>query len=202
MKHLFLISAASLFLFGCGTKYWVGNTSGGEIEVNDVTIAAGECEQVRVKGDFEISVTGVADSGQTVEGDWVWSGGGWVTMKGAEIEQCEEDGNFVASAADPANAGAAGTETGTAVTTLTGAAQDKDTSACVPDGSVQPIHCTKDGASNTFAELLIYKSDTACEVGAKFAAGGQEALCATSAECTKKKDDWVKQQTDAGYTCS
>ena len=206
MKNLYLMLAASLFLFGCGTNYWAGNSSEVEVEIDGVKIAAGFCEEIKVRGDFEWKVGEVA---QTTEGDWLWDGAAWSKLTEDQIKSCEENGKLeVPAAGDPPadpnkqQAGATGS-----VTTSTAPGQAVQ-AGC--DITTTVITCVKKDAANVDSRLVAFANNaggTCPQNGKASFSVSQPAhaiLCSIDksvSECTKAKDDWVQKQVAVGYNC-
>ena len=209
MKNLYLMLAASLFLFGCGTNYWAGNSSEVEVEIDGVKIAAGFCEEIKVRGDFEWKVNDIA---KTEEGDWLWNGADWSKLTEDQIKSCEENGKLEGAAGDPPadpnkqqQAGAKGsvtTDTQEGFGALAGCTETNNN-----------INCVKDSGAKASARLVVYTTSAAggtCNKNDKsnFHVYAPETnlpdtVCQDKsvAECTKAKDDWVKKQVAAGYNC-
>ena len=168
--------AASLFLFGCGTNYWAGNSSGGEVEIDGVKIAAGSCKEIKVRGDFEWKVGEVA---QTTEGDWLWNGADWSKLTDDQIKSCEENGKLEGAAGEPADPPAdpnapgqgapAGVETKTAVLTRYEFSSAKE--ECKPPNTT------------------VFVSEDA------------KSACNDVDSCNLARNEWKNAQETAGYTC-
>ena len=185
MKNLYLILAASLFLFGCGTNYLVGNSGQTEATVNDVKIAANQCEYVKLKSDEKLEVEGVANSSQE-PGDkdnvWIWSGSAWSEAADGQCET-EKAGQLVVNPAVVA------------------------TDAGSPAGGDPPATGQPPAADTKTAAYIVYKHDDAKEAckdpkkNIVLAIEGASSPCEPISACKTSLAEWKRAQESAGYTC-